>query len=123
MSPDLFHAIAQVVRRQTRNRRAIPLVSRYDPQERRWSDPMPFLFQRQLGTAHNVLAARTIAGLLRRGCNEIAQTNPVFADTKFTPHDDTSMSPRKSGQSSRSARQAQGRARELRAPLRLSLPA
>ncbi|WP_234435720.1 tyrosine-type recombinase/integrase [Streptomyces sp. NRRL F-2747] len=87
MSPDLFNAIAQVVRRQTRNRRAIPLVSRYDPQERLWSDPMPFLFQRQLGTAHVALAARTIAGMLRRSCNEIAQTNPVFADTKFTPHD------------------------------------
>nr|WSX47750.1 site-specific integrase [Streptomyces sp. NBC_00974] len=87
MSPDLFHAIAQLVRRQTRNRRTVPLISRYDPQERLWSDPMPFLFQRQLGTAHGVLAARTIAGMLKRSCNEIAQTNPAFAGTKFTPHD------------------------------------
>ncbi|MFJ4777847.1 tyrosine-type recombinase/integrase [Streptomyces sp. NPDC088762] len=48
---------------------------------------MPFLFQRQRGTAHDVLASRTIAGMLRRSCYEIAQTNPVFADTKFSPHD------------------------------------
>ncbi|MGW7137471.1 tyrosine-type recombinase/integrase [Streptomyces xanthophaeus] len=87
MSPDLFHAIAQVVRRQTRNQRAIPLVSRYDPQERLWSDPMPFLFQRQLGTAHAVLATATVNRMLKRSCNEIARTNPAFADARFTPHD------------------------------------
>ena len=87
MSPELFHAIAQVVRRQTNHGRPIPLLSRYDPQERIWSEPMPFLFQRQIGTVHSVLAPNTVVRMLARRCEEIAQTNKAFEDATFTPHD------------------------------------
>ncbi|WP_199840248.1 tyrosine-type recombinase/integrase [Streptomyces viridochromogenes] len=87
MSPELFHAIAQVVRRQTKDGRPIPLLSRYDPQERTWSEPMPFLFQRQIGTVHSVLAPNTVVRMLSRRCEEIAQTNKAFEDATFTPHD------------------------------------
>ncbi|MFD0430565.1 tyrosine-type recombinase/integrase [Streptomyces zhihengii] len=48
---------------------------------------MPFLFQRQLGTRHDVVSPTTVQLMIRRSCEEIAETNPAFAGTKFTPHD------------------------------------
>ncbi len=87
MSAELFHAVAQVVRRQTRDGRAISLVTRYDPAERSWSEPMPFLLQRQIGTLLGVLAPGTVVEMLARTCREISQTNKSFAELKFTPHD------------------------------------
>ncbi len=45
MSAELFHVIAQIVKRHTAGGRAIPLVHRYDDNERVWIDePMPYLF-------------------------------------------------------------------------------
>ncbi|MGQ4484313.1 tyrosine-type recombinase/integrase [Streptomyces sp. SAS_281] len=85
MSAELFHAVAQIVRRQTRNKRTIPLISRYDPHEKTWSEPMPFLLQRQLGVVRSVMATGTVLHMLTRTCVEIGKTNPAFA--KFTPHD------------------------------------
>ncbi|WP_424893243.1 tyrosine-type recombinase/integrase [Streptomyces sp. XH2] len=87
MSAELFHAIAQIVRRQTPHGQAIPLVTRYDGHERTWSEPMPFLLQRQHGAVRGVLAQGTIQGMLKRTCEEIGKTNKAFAATKFTPHD------------------------------------
>ncbi|MFD4524231.1 tyrosine-type recombinase/integrase [Streptomyces sp. NPDC058470] len=87
MSAELFHAVAQIVRRQTPGREPIPLVSRYDPHERVWSEPMPFLLQRQIGTVRGVVAAGTVLKMLGRTCKEIAKTNKAFAGMTFTPHD------------------------------------
>ncbi|MFD7443338.1 tyrosine-type recombinase/integrase [Streptomyces sp. NPDC059909] len=87
MSADLFHAVAQVIRRHTRDGLAIPLVSRYDSHEKTWSEPMPFLFQRQNGTVRTVLAPGTVLNMLARTCEEIGRTNEAFAGSKFTPHD------------------------------------
>lgn len=87
MSAELFHAVAQIIRRQTRNGQAIPLLSRYDDHEKTWSEPMPFLFQRQLGSARNVMSTGTVLSMLARSCKEIAEYNLDFAGTKFTPHD------------------------------------
>lgn len=79
MSVELFHAAAQIVRRQTRNGQVIPLVSRYDGHEKTWSEPMPFLFQRQLGTVRGVIAPSTVLNMIAHSCEEIAKTNPAFA--------------------------------------------
>jgi hypothetical protein len=87
MSAELFHAVAQIVRRHTRNGRTIPLVSRYDGHEKTWSETMSFLFQRQLGTVRGVIAPATALNMIGRSCEEIAETNPAFTGTKFTPHD------------------------------------
>ncbi|WP_307530526.1 tyrosine-type recombinase/integrase [Streptomyces umbrinus] len=87
MSPDLFHAVAQVIRRQTKGGRPIPFLRRYDHQERTWSEPMPFLLQRQIGTVHSVMSPNTVVRILARRCAEIAQTNRDFEDATFTPHD------------------------------------
>lgn len=87
MSAELFHAIAQIVRRQTRDGKPIPLVSRYDPHEKTWSEPMPFLLQRQIGTIRGVMATGTVLKMLRRTCEKIAETNEAFIGLTFTPHD------------------------------------
>lgn len=87
MSAELFHAIAQIIRRHTREGRAIPLIGRYDGHEKTWSDPMPFLFQRQVGTTRSVLATGTMLNMLRRTCQKIGDTNKAFAGLTFTPHD------------------------------------
>ncbi|WP_327306049.1 site-specific integrase [Streptomyces sp. NBC_01298] len=87
MSAELFHAVAQILRRHTRNGRTIPLVTRYDPHERTWSERMPFLMQRHLGTAIGVMSGATVLAMLGRSCKELAETNPAFEDLTFTPHD------------------------------------
>ncbi|MBF6102380.1 tyrosine-type recombinase/integrase [Nocardia cyriacigeorgica] len=87
MSAELFHVIAQVVRRHTGDGRTIRLLARYDTIEKLWSEPMPFLFQRQHGGSHQVISRQTILEWLRDACQEIGRTNSAFADLHFTPHD------------------------------------
>ncbi|MET9324737.1 tyrosine-type recombinase/integrase [Streptomyces sp. NPDC003038] len=87
MSADLFHVIAQIIRRHTSGGRTVRVLSRYDPHEKTWSEPMPFLFQRQTGTTHGVMAPNTVLHMLARSCEELADTNPAFSDLTFTPHD------------------------------------
>ncbi|MEU8251063.1 site-specific integrase [Nonomuraea sp. NPDC048916] len=87
MSAELFAVIAAIVRRHTDGGRAIPLIQRYDQHERRMSEPMPFLFQRQLGTVRRVISPATVLVMLRRRCAELAEHHPGFQTVGFTPHD------------------------------------
>ncbi|WP_310726201.1 site-specific integrase [Streptomyces sp. N2A] len=87
MSAELFHAVAQIIRRHNQSGQPIPLLSRYDGHEKTWSEPMPFLFQRQLGIVRQVMAPATIVQMIGRSCKEIAKKHRDFAGTKFTPHD------------------------------------
>jgi hypothetical protein len=85
MSAELFAVIAAIVRRHTEGGRSIPLIQRYDQHERRMSEPMPFLFQRQLGTVRRVIAPATVLVMLRRRCAELAEHHPDFRSASFTP--------------------------------------
>ena len=87
MSAELFAVIAAIVRRHTQGGRVIPLIQRYDQHERRMSEPMPFLFQRQLGTTRRVISPATVQVMLRRRCNDLAGHHPEFGTAGFTPHD------------------------------------
>lgn len=87
MSAELFAVIAAIIRRHTADGRTIPLLPRYDPHERRSSSPMPFLFQRQIGTSHEVIADTTVVNMLKRRCGELAEQHPGFQASDFTPHD------------------------------------
>ncbi len=49
------HSFAEIHRVRNR-RRTLPLVAAYDPYERTWSAPVPYLFQRQHGPEHHVLS-------------------------------------------------------------------
>ncbi|MFJ7270757.1 hypothetical protein ACIQV3_29635 [Streptomyces sp. NPDC099050] len=66
MSAELFHAVAQILRRHTRKGRTVPLVTRYDPHERTWSERLPFLMQRHIGTAIGVMSGATVLSMLDR---------------------------------------------------------
>jgi integrase len=87
MSAELFAVIAAIVRRHTGSGRPIPLIQRYDQHERRMSEPMPFLFQRQVGTVRRVVSPSTVLVMLRRRCAELAERHPDFRAASFTPHD------------------------------------
>ncbi|MFI1868894.1 tyrosine-type recombinase/integrase [Streptomyces jumonjinensis] len=87
MSADLFHAVAQIIRRLTPDGRPVRLLNRYDPHEKTWSEPMPFLMQRQNGTQRSVIAPTTFIHMFARSCEELAETHRAFADMTFTPHD------------------------------------
>jgi len=87
MSAELFHVIASVIRRHTHDGVTVPLLSRFDPHDKVWSAPMPFLFQRRRGTGRSVIAPQTVLQRLKRLCAELASQHPAFATTPFTPHD------------------------------------
>ncbi len=87
MSPELLHVIAQVIRRQTDKLGAIPLVHRWDPHERQHTEAMPFLFQRNRGHTTGVMSPTTVARMIRRMCQEVAERYPQFQGLTFTPHD------------------------------------
>ena len=70
MSADLFHVIASIIRRHTRDGRTIPLLRRFDPHDKLWSAPLPYLFQRLKGTTPAVIAAGTILLRLRIGLDQ-----------------------------------------------------
>lgn len=87
MSTELFHVIASVIRRHTRNGQSIPLVSRFDNHEKRWSEPLPFLFQRRIGSTRATIGYKTVLKWLARLCAELATQHPAFRTARFTPHD------------------------------------
>ncbi len=87
MSAELFHVIACIIRRLTRDRRTVPLSTRYDTFERVTSDPQPFLFQRHIGQRNEVMTPGAVGEMLRRTCGKVAEQHPQFADRRFTPHD------------------------------------
>jgi site-specific recombinase XerC len=87
MSAELFAVMAAIIRRHTQQSRTIPLIQRYDNHERRMSDPMPFLFQRQTGAVPRVISPATVLVMLRRRCADLADQHPGFRTACFTPHD------------------------------------
>ncbi len=50
MSAELFHAIASIIRRHSRNGGPVPVLRRFDQHDKVFSPPMPFLFQRKIGS-------------------------------------------------------------------------
>jgi hypothetical protein len=87
MSAELFHVIAQVIRRHTRNGQPIPLLSRFDHHEKLWSPQMPFLFQRLIGSGRSVIGPAAVLAMLKRRGQELGEHHPGFRTVKFTPHD------------------------------------
>lgn len=87
MSAELFHVIAQAIRRHTRDGRPNPLISRFDGHEKVWSAEMPFLFQRLMGAGRSVIGPAAVLAMLKRRCQELADMHPGYRTTKFTPHD------------------------------------
>src|SRR6266536_2281056 len=87
MTDELFHVIAAIIRRHTRDRATIPLVTRFDPHDKQTSSPQPFLFQRVVGSRREVFSSTTVVHILGQLCAELAEHHREFAQAKFTPHD------------------------------------
>lgn len=86
--PELAHVLAEVIARVRGSDGRVPLVQRYDPYEKIWSDPLPFLFQgRQRGGLARVTSPGAIRalldGLLSRADIQVAGRRQV----RLTPHD------------------------------------
>jgi len=85
MSAELLHVIAAIILRHAAGGRTIRLVRRYDPYERVWSAPMPYLFQRS--GCDGVIGSATVREMLNRACAELEADHPAFQGLTFTPHD------------------------------------
>lgn len=87
MSAELFHVIAQVIRRHIREHGTVPIAMRYDTHEKTWSPPLPYLFQSLRNSCRRAMSMVTIGSYIRKATEALAQTRPEFADITFAPHD------------------------------------
>jgi len=87
MSAELFHVIAQVIRRHTAEHGTVPVCPRYDQSERRWSETLPYLFQRAQSGTPRAMSVTMVRDLVRRAAKALVPAHPEFADIRFSPHD------------------------------------
>jgi hypothetical protein len=87
MTADLFHVIACIIRRLTRDRPTIALATRYDKHDHVTSEPQPFLFQRTIGQRTEVITPSALRDMLHRLGTGLADKHPQLASIRFTPHD------------------------------------
>ncbi|OKJ33315.1 integrase [Streptomyces sp. CB01580] len=88
MSAELFHVLAQVIRRHRDENGTVPVCQRYDLHECVWSEKMPFLFQTLHSGTQRGMSTTSVWRMIRRATEELASTtHPEFADIKFSPQD------------------------------------
>lgn len=87
MTAELFHVIATVIRRLTRDRQGVSLATRYDKYERITSEPQPFLFQHTIGQRTEVITPSALRDKLAKLSDALAVEHPELAGVRFTPHD------------------------------------
>ena len=87
VSPELGEVLAEIIGRVRGGRAALPLVSAYDPYERTWSPPMPFLFQRPRGPERRAISRTTLRQFLNHVLAVSGLTDASNRPLVFTPHD------------------------------------
>ncbi len=87
LSAELFHVVAQVIRRHRNEHGTVPVCVRYDSHERTWSESLPYLFQNFHGGTQRGMSSTTVWRLIGRACDDLALTHPQFKDIRFAPHD------------------------------------
>lgn len=87
MSAELFHVIAQMIRRHTADHGTVPVCPRYDQAERAWCEPLPYLFQRLQSGSPRAMSIAMVRDLVRRAAKALIPKHPEFADIRFSPHD------------------------------------
>jgi site-specific recombinase XerD len=87
MSGELFHVVAQVIRRHIAEHGTVPICVGYDLAERTWSDPTPFLFQHIVSDSRRAMSTRRGREIVSQAVETLIPTHPEFADIKFAPHD------------------------------------
>ncbi len=84
MSAELFHVIAQIIRRYRDERGSVPVCARYDLHEKLWSQELPYLFQTLHSGSQRGMSAHTVWCTIGRACQELAATHPEFATVRFS---------------------------------------
>jgi len=87
VSPELGEVLAAIIHRVRGGRATLPLVPAYDPYERTWSAPMPFLFQRPRGPEHRAISRTTLRQFLLHVLAVSGLTDASNKPLEFTPHD------------------------------------
>lgn len=87
VSPELGEVLAAIIHRVRGGRATLPLVSAYDPYERTWSAPMPFLFQRPRGPEQRAISRTTLRQFLLHVLAVSGLTDASNRPLEFTPHD------------------------------------
>ena len=87
VSPELGEVLAEIIHRVRDARATLPLVPAYDPYERTWTAPMPFLFQRPRGPEHRAISRTTLRQFLLRILAVSGLTDASNRPLEFTPHD------------------------------------
>ncbi|MFF5808860.1 tyrosine-type recombinase/integrase [Streptomyces sp. NPDC012746] len=87
MSGELFHVIAQIIRRHVHTHGTVPVCTRYDLHEKVWSEPLPYLFQVRFGGEIRAMSTTTMWRMIRRATDSLAVTHPQFAGIKWSSHD------------------------------------
>jgi len=87
VSPELGEVLAEIIHRVRGEHATLPLVAAYDPYERTWSPPMPFLFQRPRGPEHRPISRGTIRRFLNDVLAVSGLTDASNRPLAFTPHD------------------------------------
>ncbi|SCE24635.1 Phage integrase family protein [Streptomyces sp. DvalAA-43] len=87
MSAELFHAIAEILRRLTANGKPVRVLRRWDGHEKIMSEPLPFLFQRSMNHASGCISATVVNKLLKKACKTLEASDHRFHDVHFTAHD------------------------------------
>lgn len=86
MSPELVKILLEVQRRARGTSDTVPLSTRYDPNDKTFSDALPHLFARLLGPTQNVLSYQIVRKLLI-GIAGHAGLHDGGSPVTFTPHD------------------------------------
>jgi site-specific recombinase XerD len=87
MSAELFHVIAQVIRRHVTEHGTVPVCTLYDEAEKTWSQPLPYLFQHLQGGSQRAMSTPMVRQMIRRAAKALVPTHPEFAEVRFSPHD------------------------------------
>ncbi len=87
MPAELFHVIAQVVRRHVAAHGTVPVCPRYDQLERTWCEPLPYLFQRMQSGTPRALSVSGVRAIVVRAARALIPVHPEFAEIRFAPHD------------------------------------
>ncbi|MFI1202735.1 hypothetical protein ACH4VR_25385 [Streptomyces sp. NPDC020883] len=85
MSAEVFHVIAQVIRRHIGAHGTVPVCTRYDLHEKIWSEPLPYLFQTVHGGAIRAMSTTAMWRMIHRAADGLIATDPRFAEVKFAP--------------------------------------
>jgi integrase len=87
ISPELAHVLAQIVDRVRSGDGTIPQCSRFDTHERVYGPPLPHLFQRPIGSGHQVFSPETVRKWLERTLARSPLHDVDGTLLRFTPHD------------------------------------